>query len=101
MSKIPWRTAIFLLLSITAVQLFASDLEGTSWTLQQFQSTDDSQPVQQPENSSLYTLNFQSDGRLFMQLNCNQGNDSWQSCLQFVRVGEARYRIPDALIYGG
>ena len=101
MNKIPWRAAIFLMLSIPAAQLFASDLEGTSWILQQFRSMDDGQPVQQPENSSLYNLDFQSDGRLFMQLNCNQGTDSWQSCLQFVRVGDERYQIPDALIYGG
>jgi heat shock protein HslJ len=52
-------------------------LGGTSWQLVQIMSMDDSTYV--PEDPSLYTLNFTTDGAINVVADCNRGKGSWTS----------------------
>jgi heat shock protein HslJ len=52
-------------------------LAGTRWRLEKFESADDAQGVSQPANPAGYSLEFQPDGRLAMQLDCNRGTAQW------------------------
>ena len=54
-----------------------SALADTQWQLLKIQSMDDS--MWAPEDSSRYTLNLQSDGKAYMQFDCNRGNAGWHS----------------------
>ena len=55
----------------------ASELAGTSWRLVKIMGMDDS--VDEPEDRSLYTLEFGADGRAAMRADCNRGMGSWSS----------------------
>jgi len=55
----------------------ASELAGTSWRLVKIMEMDDS--VDQPEDRSLYTLEFDGEGRAAMRADCNRGTGSWTS----------------------
>ncbi len=51
-------------------------LAGTSWTLVQFQSMDDT--TLEPAGAR-YALTFQEDGSLLVQSDCNRGRGTWRS----------------------
>lgn len=51
-------------------------LAATSWRLLSFQSMDDSQGTTKAGNRT-YLLNFNADGSLAAQLDCNRGSASW------------------------
>ncbi len=55
----------------------APALAGTSWTLVQFQSMDDT--TLKPEASATYSLSFDPAGTLMVQANCNRGRGTWRS----------------------
>jgi heat shock protein HslJ len=55
----------------------AGALAGTSWTLVEFQSSDDAIGRVVPPNVERYTLHFDADGSLNMQLDCNRGMARW------------------------
>jgi len=55
----------------------ASKLAGTSWQLVKIMEMDDS--VDEPDDRSLYTLEFGADGRAAMRADCNRGTGSWTS----------------------
>ena len=52
-------------------------LAGTSWRLVKIMEMDDS--VDEPEDRSLYTLQFGEDGRAAMRADCNRGTGAWTS----------------------
>lgn len=54
-----------------------SELAGTSWQLVKIMGMDDS--VDAPDDRSLYTLSFDSEGGAAMQADCNRGKGSWMS----------------------
>jgi heat shock protein HslJ len=62
-------------------------LAGTSWTLVSFQSPDDAVGTISPPNPERYTLAFEPDGRLSMQLDCNRGMGSWRVTSESERGG--------------
>ncbi|MEO4040828.1 META domain-containing protein [Hoeflea sp. CAU 1731] len=53
----------------------AAELAGTSWRLVEIQSMNDT--VDRPENPSRYTLEFQADGRVAIEADCNRGAGAW------------------------
>lgn len=53
------------------------ELAGTSWRLVKIMGMDDS--VVEPDDRSLYTLEFGTDGQASLLADCNQGNGSWIS----------------------
>ena len=55
----------------------APELAGTSWRLVKIMEMDDS--VDEPEDRSLYTLQFGEDGRAAMRADCNRGTGAWTS----------------------
>lgn len=54
-----------------------SELAGTSWRLVKIMEMDDS--VDEPEDRSLYTLQFAVDGSAAMRADCNRGAGTWTS----------------------
>jgi len=74
----------------------ASELAGTSWRLVKIMGMDDS--VDEPEDRSLYTLEFGADGHAAMRADCNRGFGSWTSespgQLQFGPVAGTRAMCP-------
>jgi para-nitrobenzyl esterase len=56
----------------------APPLLNSHWTLVSFQSSDDSIGTVVPPRVERYTLAFEADGRLAMQLDCNRGMGRWQ-----------------------
>jgi len=70
----------------------ASELGGTSWRLVKIMGMDDS--VDEPEDRSLYTLEFGADGHAAMRADCNRGFGPWTSespgQLQFGPVAATR-----------
>lgn len=58
-------------------------LVGTTWSLVEIQSMDDS--LYKPEGRNLYTLEFLEDGNLLVRADCNRGRGSWR--------GETRSRL--------
>jgi len=73
-----------------------SELAGTSWRLAKIMEMDDS--VDEPEDRSLYTLEFSADGRAAMRADCNRGTGSWTSespgQLQFGPIAATRAMCP-------
>jgi heat shock protein HslJ len=53
------------------------ELAGTSWRLVKIMGMDDS--VAEPEDRSLYTLEFSTDGQASLLADCNRGTGSWTS----------------------
>lgn len=60
-------------------------LEGVVWQLNTIQSMDDSQ--YQPQENAFYKLQFVSDGRVFVQADCNHGQGTWMQEGANVRIG--------------
>ncbi len=54
-------------------------LVGDRWELVAITSMDDAQPPWKPADSSRYWIEFGSDGRLLLKMDCNNGRSSWQS----------------------
>jgi para-nitrobenzyl esterase len=73
-----------------------AELVGTSWRLVKIMGMDDS--VSEPDDRSLYTLEFGEDGRAAMQADCNRGTGTWTSespgTLQFGPVAATRAMCP-------
>ncbi len=55
----------------------ALELAGTSWRLVKIMSMDDS--IAEPDDRSLYTLEFSADGQVTLLADCNHGTGSWTS----------------------
>jgi len=53
------------------------ELAGTSWRLVKIMGMDDN--VAEPEDRSLYTLEFGTDGQASLLADCNRGTGSWSS----------------------
>ena len=72
------------------------ELAGTSWRLVKIMGMDDS--VAEPEDRSLYTLEFGTDGKVSLLADCNRGNGSWASesgpQLQFGPIAATRAMCP-------
>lgn len=56
-----------------------ASLEGTSWKLVHFQSSDDAIGIVVPPRLERYTMTFGADGSLAMQLDCNRASSRWQA----------------------
>jgi heat shock protein HslJ len=73
-----------------------SELAGTSWRLVKIMEMDDS--VDEPEDRSLYTLEFGADGRAAMRADCNRGTGTWTSegpkQLQFGPIASTKAMCP-------
>lgn len=54
-------------------------LSGTDWRLVEFQSMSDEVGIKCPDDPSLYTLSFGTDGKVLLRLNCNRGRGSWSA----------------------
>lgn len=73
---------LFAVLAMTACaadQAPMRSLGGTSWELVQFQSMDDAQGTTRVADPARYTINFGTDGRASLRLNCNRATGSWQA----------------------
>lgn len=55
----------------------SADLNGTSWQLVKFQSSDDRTLV--PDDKSKYTITFGRNGRVSARIDCNRGSGTWKS----------------------
>lgn len=51
-------------------------LEGSRWELAVFTSMDESQPPLKPSEAGHYWLEFATDGRLMLGLDCNKGRSN-------------------------
>lgn len=54
-----------------------SGLAGSSWRLEQFQSSDDAAGVLKPAPGAVYEIYFSLDGALSMRLDCNNAAGRW------------------------
>ena len=54
-----------------------SGLGGTSWQLVEFQGGDERTLT--PDDRTKYTVDFGTDGRVTVRLDCNRGNGTWTS----------------------
>jgi para-nitrobenzyl esterase len=54
-----------------------ANLAGTSWQLVKFTGSDGSKL--EPDDSTKYTLAFQSDGVVVARIDCNRGRGTWKS----------------------
>ena len=55
----------------------STSLGGTSWQLVKFQSSDETTLT--PDDKTKYTINFGTDGRVAIRLDCNRGSGNWES----------------------
>ncbi|MYM24218.1 META domain-containing protein [Duganella sp. FT135W] len=55
----------------------ATGLNGTSWTLVAYRPAGAGEI--RPERADQYQLQFQADGRLAAQIDCNRGSGNWQT----------------------
>ena len=67
------------LVGCAAVAPPASPLTGTRWQLVSIQSMDDAQGTLRPSEPVRYTLEFGTDGRVAVRLDCNRGSATWQA----------------------
>lgn len=61
----------------TMVASQQAKLEGTSWRLVHFQSSDDAIGTIIPPNVERYTMKFMTGGSLVLGLDCNRGTGTW------------------------
>lgn len=54
-----------------------SGLGGTSWQLVEFQGGDGT--ILTPDDRTKYTVDFGTDGRVTVRIDCNRGNGTWTS----------------------
>lgn len=55
----------------------ATELAGSHWRLEQFQSSDDATGVLKPAAGAVYEMTFATDGALTMRLDCNRAAGRW------------------------
>lgn len=60
------------------IQPTAPTLGGGAWVLVNFRSSDDAIGTVVPPHPERYVFQFEPDGRLLMQLDCNRANGSWR-----------------------
>ena len=53
------------------------DLAGTTWQLVEFEGGDGT--VVTPDDRRKYTVEFGTDGRAFLRIDCNRGGGTWES----------------------
>ena len=78
----------------------APGLEGTSWQLVRFQSSDDS--VLTPDDRAKYTIDFGAGGQLTARVDCNRGRGTWKSSgpqLQFGPLALTRAKCPPGSLH--
>ena len=79
----------------------ASELAGTSWKLVRLQAADETTLV--PGDGSLYTITFQSNGRVVARVDCNRGSSTWKSSraneLQFGSWSMTRAKCPPGSLH--
>lgn len=64
-------------LALLPVAASADDLAGTGWRLEALVSFDDSIGTILPPDPNAYTLEFGTDGRAAMRLDCNRGGGAY------------------------
>jgi heat shock protein HslJ len=57
----------------------STSLAGTSWQLHAIQSMDDAQGTTRVPDPQRFTLRFDADGRVRLQLDCNRGTGTWEA----------------------
>jgi len=57
----------------------STSLAGSSWQLHAIQSMDDAQGTTQITDPQRFTLRFDADGRVRLQLDCNRGTGTWEA----------------------
>jgi heat shock protein HslJ len=57
----------------------AGFLEGTTWQLVEFQSSDDRIGTLRPSAPERYTMTLEPGGRASLRLDCNRGSASWSA----------------------
>lgn len=67
------------LVGCATVEAQAPPLIGTRWQLVSIQSMDDAQGTVRPAEPARYTLEFGTDGRVAVRLDCNRGSATWQA----------------------
>ena len=79
----------------------SADLRGTSWQLVKFQGGDDKTLT--PDDRSKYTIEFASDARLNVGIDCNRGRGTWKSSganqLQFGPLALTRAKCPPGSLH--
>lgn len=70
---------LVLALSGCAATTTLPSLEGTSWRLAAFESSDDATGTLRPDGPERYTLSFGKDGILTAKLDCNRGSGPWHA----------------------
>jgi heat shock protein HslJ len=55
-----------------------ASLAGTSWQLHAIQSMDDAQGTTHVPDPQRFTLRFDTNGRVSLQLDCNRGTGTWE-----------------------
>ena len=60
-----------------AVAPATQGLAGTTWQLVEFEGGDGT--VVTPDDGRKYTMEFGTDGRVFLRIDCNRGSGSWES----------------------
>ena len=80
----------------TSPQDSAAALDGTSWQLVKFQSSDGKTLT--PDDKAKYTIAFGNDGRVSARIDCNRGSGTWKSAgpnqLQFGPLALTRAMCP-------
>jgi heat shock protein HslJ len=65
--------------SVARGEAGAPELAGTRWRLVEFQSMDDAKGITRPSEGTVYTMEFQGDGKVTMQLNYNRATGTWSA----------------------
>jgi len=85
----------------TSPQDAAAALDGTSWQLVKFQSSDGKTLT--PDDKAKYTIAFGNDGRVSARIDCNRGSGTWKSAgpnqLQFSLMATTRAMCPPGSLY--
>jgi putative lipoprotein len=68
---------VFFVAAPAPPQTATAGLEGTSWQLVKFQSSDDRALT--PADKTKYTVAFESNGRVSVRIDCNRGHGTWKS----------------------
>ena len=80
----------------------SSDLIGISWKLVKITYSDDT--IYKPDDPAKYTLTFQDDGQVAVQIDCNRGYGTWKSSapgkLEFGPITTTQTMCPPGSLYG-
>lgn len=64
---------------ISSADISNSDLVGTQWKLKAIVSMDDTQERLIPTGDQTFTIDFQADGRAYLQIDCNRGSATYST----------------------